>query len=105
MFPTAEIGILLSFARGQSIWSIEVFDAALTVASYFGRMLITQPKSYGGTQQISDPEDIIPALESVNLEAGLTAGHPVASMSPILVSIILQYALKIILKNFSYARE
>ena len=105
MFPTAEIGILLSFARGQSIWSIEVFDAALTVAGYFGRMLITQPKSYGGTANPENSDDIVSVLESVNVEAGLTDGHPVASLSPVLVSIILQYALKILLKNFSYSRE
>jgi hypothetical protein len=105
MFPTSEIGILLSFARGQSIWSIEVFDAALTVAGYFGRMLITQPKSYGGTANPENSDDIVSVLESVNVEAGLTDGHPVASLSPVLVSIILQYALKILLKNFSYSRE
>lgn len=100
-FPTTEIGILLQFARGQIAFSLEVFDSAITIVSYFGKMFISQPQVYGSTFSNGSTDDIISVLESLNVEAGLTDGHPVASLSPILVSMIIQYAIKLILKNLS----
>jgi len=100
-FPTSEIGILLQFARGQVAFNAEVFDAAIVIVSYFGKMFINQPQVYGSTFSNGSTEDIVSVLESLNVEAGLTDGHPVASLSPILVSMIIQYAIKVLLRNLS----
>jgi hypothetical protein len=97
MFPTKELLTLLAFARGQSPWSVEVFDAAIAVISYFGRMFLAQPQLIAGAQEDSD-EDAIQAIESV------TSGsddHPVAGLSPAIASIILQFAIRCILRNLS----
>ena len=97
MFPTKELLTLLAFARGQSPWSIEVFDAAIGVISYFGRMFLAQPQLIAGAKEDSD-EDAIQAIESL-LATRQEQGHPVAGVPPILVSILIQWIVRQLAKN------
>lgn len=99
MFPSQSLMVLLDFARGKISWSVEVFDAALTVLGYFGRMWIGQQQQpiIAGAEESTDDE-VITSIEML-LSTRQEQGHPVASVPPILVSVLIQWIVRQLLKN------
>lgn len=103
MFPASELGILLEFVRGKVELNSEVFDAAIAVLSYFGKMfLLNRVATFTPDQSSSD--DVGGAIENILASAQDDSdfeGHRVASLSPILISIVLKFILSAILKKIS----
>lgn len=100
MFPLADMQLLLEFARGKASWNVDVFDAALRVVSYFGRMFVSsdQPPVAGAADvRISDQEGIqaLDAMTQANADDAVE-GHPVAGLNPVLVLTVLRFALKLL---------
>lgn len=100
MFPTQSLMVLLDFARGRVTWSVQVFDAALEVLGYFGRMWIGQQQApmVVGQDQPTD-EEIVTALETLTSASSTDQEHQVAALPPMVVSILLSWLLRQITKN------
>ena len=100
MFPIQDLQLLLEFARGKREWSVEVFDAAIRVISYFGRMFITPGQSpvIGADQVRISEDEAIAALDSLTQANAddADAGHPVAGISPALVLAVLRVAIQLL---------
>ena len=98
MFPSQSLLVLLDFARGRKSWGVEVFDACIDVLGYFGRAWLAQQQQIiAGGEEPNDQEVVI-ALETLASSQG-SDGHPVASVPPMVVSILLSWLLKQLLKN------
>jgi len=101
MFPSQSLMVLLDFARGRVTWSVQVFDAALEVLGYFGRMWIGQQQQAAmvvGQDQPTD-EEILTALETLASTSSTGQEHQVAALPPMVVSILLSWLLRQITKN------
>lgn len=98
MFPSQSLMVLLDFARGKTPWSVEVFDAALTVLGYFGRMWIGQQQPLVAGSEESTDDEVVTSIESL-LATRQEQGHPVAGVPPILVSILIQWIVRQLAKN------
>lgn len=102
MFPLADLQVLLEFARGKTEWSVEVFDAAIRVLSYFGRMFISQgaPGPIVGADQVRISEsEAIAALDNLTQapdDAERDGSHPVAGISPILILTVLRFVIQLL---------
>jgi hypothetical protein len=97
MFPSQSLLVLLDFARGRKSWGIEVFDACIDVLGYFGRAWLAQQQQV--IAGIDEPDDeIVTVLETLASSQG-SDGHPVASVPPMVVSILLSWLLKQLLNN------
>lgn len=100
MFPIQDLQLLLEFARGKQEWSVDIFDAAIRVIAYFGRMFITPGQSpvIGADQvRISDAEAVaaLDAMTQANADDA-EVGHPVAGISPALVLAVLRFAIQLL---------
>jgi hypothetical protein len=100
MFPTSALVTLLSFARGQTPWGKPVFDALIEVVVYFGQTFVPAADVAGAVAEETTDDDAITAIESV-IAGSEDEGHPIASVSPFVVGIILKFALQILLKKIS----
>jgi hypothetical protein len=100
MFPTNALVTLLSFARGQTPWGKPVFDALIEVVVYFGQTFVPAADVAGSVPEETSDDDAITAIESV-IAGSEDEGHPIASVSPFVVGIILKFALQILLKKIS----
>lgn len=98
MFPTAALTTLLSFARGQTPWGKPVFDAAIEVAVYFGQIFVPADYAVAGATAGATYDDELAAVDA--LIAGTEdEGHPIATVSPLVVALVLKFALGILLKR------
>jgi hypothetical protein len=100
MFPTSALVTLLSFARGQTPWGKPVFDSLIEVVVYFGQTFVPAANVAGAVPEETTEDDAITAIESV-IAGSEDEGHPIASVSPFVVGIILKFALQILLKKIS----
>ena len=100
MFPTSALVTLLSFARGQTPWGKPVFDALIEVVVYFGQTFVPAAEVAGSVPEETSEDDVITAIESI-IAGSEDEGHPIASVSPFVVGIILKFALQILLKKIS----
>jgi hypothetical protein len=103
MFPASELGLLLEFVRGKVELNAEVFEAAISVLSYFGKMFLIKNVATYTPDQSSD-DDVAGAIENILASAQDDSdfeGHRVASLSPILISIVLKFIISAILKKIS----
>lgn len=100
MFPTSALVTLLSFARGQTPWGKPVFDALIEVVVYFGQTFVPAAEVAGAVPEETSEDDVITAIESI-IAGSEDEGHPIASVSPFVVGIILKFALQILLKKIS----
>ena len=100
MFPLTEIQLLLEFARGRAPWSVDVFDAAVKVISYFGRMFLTNGQTapiVGAAEVRISEQEAVEALEAIgNADGDGVDGHPVAGISPALVLAVLRFAIQLL---------
>ena len=103
MFPTSALVTLLSFARGQTPWGKPVFDALIEVVVYFGQTFVPAADVAdvaGSVPDETSEDDAIIAIESL-IAGSEDEGHPIASVSPFVIGIILKFALQILLKKIS----
>ena len=93
MFPTNAFAIVLDFAKGGRPWSVEVFDAIADLAKWCYRAIAGESQPVvGDLPGIDSP---IEALEAL----GQSGEYGAKSISPDLISFVLQYLMGILLEK------
>ena len=92
MFPSESLLVLLNFARGKTLWGVEVLDAALDVVRYFGRLAVESPRQVvAGDVELNDPADALEQLIEQQHQDSDVAGLP-----PVLALTVLRFAISLL---------